>query len=204
LSQDGDGLIASLTELKGAVSTMRYKAGGELSEVAFANGRTAKYTYAASGLRSRLSYNDGWAVEYSYDPAGNLATTKILDPGGVQIGGQVLTLDESYRLIKQVTFAGKVTEFEYDKNGNLTLIKEGKSSTRFEYDALNRLTAIITPAGERIPHSYQPGERSIVEEYEHSKPLVGDRWDTGLNLWASVRDTGCAIALREFRPRSLR
>ena len=182
LSQDGDGLIASLTEPKDAVSTMRYNAGGELSEVTFASGRTAKYTYGSSGLRSKLSYNDGWAVEYSYDPAGNLASTKILDPKGVQIGGQVLTLDESYRLIKQVTFAGKVTEFEYDKNGNLTLIKQGKSSTRFEYDALNRLTAIITPEGERLPHPYQPGERSIVEEYEHSKPLVGDRWDTGLTF----------------------
>ena len=182
LAQDGDGLIASLNEAKDRVSKMRYKAGGELSQITFANGRTAKYTYAPSGLRSTLIYNDGWAVEYSYDPAGNLASTKILDPQGVQIGGQVLTLDESYRLIKQVTFAGKVTEFEYDKNGNLTLIKEGKSSTKFEYDALNRLTAIITPGGEPLPHSYQPGERSIVEEYEHSKPLVGDRWDTGLTF----------------------
>jgi YD repeat-containing protein len=182
LSQDRDGLIASLTELKGAVSTMRYKAGGELSEVIFASGRTAKYTYGASGLRSKLSYNDGWAVEYSYDPAGNLASTKILDPKGVQIGGQVLTLDESYRLIQQATFAGKITNFEYDKNGNLTMIKEGKSITKFEYDALNRLTEIITPQGERLPHPYQPGERSIVEEYEHSKPLVGDRWDTGLTF----------------------
>ena len=203
LSQDGDGLIASLTEPDNVVSTMRYKAGGELSEVTFADARSAKYTYEHSGLRAKLTYKDGWIVEYSYDPAGNLASTKILDPKGVQIGGQILTLDDSYRLIKQVTFAGKVTEFEYDKNGNLTMIKEGKSTTRFEYDALNRLTAVVTPDGQRLAHPYQPGERSMMDEYG-AQPAAGRRpmghWP---NFWLANRNIGHATTLRELGSRAL-
>src|SRR5438270_12974469 len=182
LAPGQDGLIASLTESGSAANTMQFGTGGRLSEISFAGGRSARYTYAPSGLRSRLQYKDGWAVEYNYDPAGNLASTKVLDPNGKEIAGQVLTLDESYRLIKQVTFDGKITDFDYDRNGNLTSIREGKSLTRFEYDALNRLTAVITPDGQRLTHDYQAGERSIIEEYEHSQPTVVDRWDSGLTF----------------------
>ena len=94
----------------------------------------------------------------------------------------MLTLDESYQLTQQTTFDGKIVKFAYDKNGNLTEIREGKSLTRFEYDSLNRLVAVITPDGQRLTHDYKPGERSLVEEYEHDKASVLDRRDTNLTF----------------------
>src|SRR5207302_9675899 len=59
------------------------------------------------------------------------------------------------------------------------------SVTRFEYDELNRLVAVLTPAQERLTYTYASGERSIVEQYEHSSISVADLIDTGFTF-ASV------------------
>jgi len=185
-SSDADGLIAGMSEGKNVNTTMKYKAGGELDSITFADGKSAKYEFQPSGLRANLTYKDKRRVEYIYDPAGNLTSTKIFDTKAKQTAGQVLTLDESYQLIQQTTFDGKIVKFAYDKNGNLTEIRDGKSLTRFEYDSLNRLVAVVTPDGQRLTYDYKPGERSLVEEYEHAKALILDRRDTGLTFGAPV------------------
>ena len=59
----------------------------------------------------------------SYDPAGNLTSTKILNPKGKQVQGQQLVMDGSYRLVKWLPFRQRETDFSYDPNGNLTQIK---------------------------------------------------------------------------------
>jgi YD repeat-containing protein len=201
-SSDADGLIAGVKEGDNARTTMKYKAGGELDSVAFSDGRSAKYEFQPSGLRANLTYKDKRRAEYTYDPAGNLTATKIFDATGKQTAGQVLTMDESYQLIQHATFAGNTTKFAYDKNGNLTEIRQDKSLTGFEYDSLNRLVAVVTPDGQRLTHDYKPGERSLVEEYEHAKTLILDRRDTGLtfgspaDIFASRPLTGLLGALR--------
>ncbi len=183
-SSDADGLIAGMSEGKNATTTMKYKAGGQLDSVTFADGKSAKYQFRPSGLRANLTYQDKRRVEYTYDPAGNLTSTKIFDAKGKQTAGQVLTLDESYQLVQQTTFAGKIVKFAYDKNGNLTEIREGESLARFEYDSLNRLIAVIAPGGQRLTHDYKPGGQSMIEAYQHAKTLVLDRRDTGLTFGA--------------------
>jgi YD repeat-containing protein len=186
-SSDTDGLIAGMSEGKNASTTMKYKAGGELDSITFSDGKSAKYEFQPSGLRANLTYKDKRRVEYTYDPAGNLTSTKIFDTKAKQTAGQVLTLNESYQLTQQTTFDGRIVKFAYDKNGNLTEIRQEKSLTRFEYDSLNRLIAVITPDGQRLTHDYKPGERSLVEEYEHAKAFVLDRRDTNLTF-GSLRD----------------
>lgn len=181
-ASDDDGMIAGLLEGKNASTSMKHKAGGELDSIVFSDGKSARYEFQPSGLRASLTYKDKRRVEYTYDPAGNLTSTKVFDFKGKQAAGQVLTLDESYQLTQQTTFAGKIVKFAYDKNGNLTEIREGKSLTRFEYDSLNRLVAVVTPDGQRLTYDYKPGERSLVEEYEHAKALILDRRDTNLTF----------------------
>jgi YD repeat-containing protein len=183
-SSDDDGLIAGVLEGKNASTTLKHKVGGELDSVVFSDGRSAKYEFQPSGLRASLTYKDKRRADYTYDPAGNLTSTKLFDAKAKQTDGQVLTLDESYQLVQQTTFDGKIVKFGYDRNGNLTEIREGKSLTRFEYDSLNRLIAVITPDGKRLTHDYKPGERSLVEEYEHAKALILDRRDTNLTFGA--------------------
>src|SRR5207302_388124 len=76
-----------------------YRAGGELSEIGFADGNRAKYEYQPSGLRAKLVYHDGRRIEYTYDPAGNLLSSQIFDAKGKQVQGQKLTLNDSYQVI---------------------------------------------------------------------------------------------------------
>jgi YD repeat-containing protein len=177
-ASDPDGLIASLKDAKDA-SSFEYKAGAELAGVAFADGSKARYEYQPSGLRAKLMYNDGRQTRYTYDPAGNLLSTEIFDAKSKQVQGQKLTLNESYQVIKRILFDGTEEGFEYDANGNLTKHTKDGAVTRFEYDELNRLVAVLTPAGERLKYTYDSGERSIVEQYEHSSILVADLIDSG-------------------------
>jgi YD repeat-containing protein len=178
---DPDGLLALAKD--GTDSTgLSYKAGGELSEVGFADGTRAKYEYQPSGLRSNLTYNDGRQVRYTYDPAGNLLSTEIFDAKGKQVQGQKLMLNESYQVMKRLLFDGTEETFEYDANGNLTKHTKNGSVTRFEYDELNRLVAVLPPGGERLTYTYDSGERSIVEQYEHSSVSVADLIDSGFTF----------------------
>jgi YD repeat-containing protein len=177
-----DGLIASMKEGAGVTSTFAYNGGGELSQADFADGRSARHEYQSSGLRARLVYKDGRRVEYGYDPAGNLTSTKVFDAKGNQSNGQKLALNDAYQVIGRSLFDGTEETFQYDPSGNLTVHTVGRAVTRFEYDELNRLVAVVTPTGERLTYGYEPGERSIVEEYEHSSLQVADLRDTGFTF----------------------
>ena len=180
-THDPDGLIAQIKDAKDNTS-LGYKTGGELSNVSFADGSKAKYEYQPSGLRASLVYNDGRQIKYSYDPAGNLLSTEIFDAKGKHVQGQRLTLNDSYQVIKRLLFDGTEESFEYDANGNLTKHNKNGAVTKFEYDELNRLVAVLTPGGERLAYTYTSGERSIVEQYEHSSILAADLIDSGFTF----------------------
>jgi YD repeat-containing protein len=188
-SPDPDGLFASMTAGQNAQTALLYKAGSQLREVTFPGGSKGAFAYQPSGLRTKLMLNDGSRAEYNYDPAGNLTASKVFDKKGKQINGQKLEMDESYQLTRWTLFDGTVTDFKYDRNGNLTEIKKGKSITRFEYDAVNRLNAVITPAGQRLTYSYKPGERSLIEQHQHAAVLVEDLRDTGLTFASQLQVT---------------
>lgn len=181
-SPDSDGLIASLSDGKDRNTKMSYRAGGELARITFSNGENATYEFQPSGLRTKFGYQDGRRVQYNYDPAGNLAGTKVFDATDNQIAGQTLTMDDSYQLVHWVLFDGAEHTFQYDPNGNLTEWKQGKSITRFEYDSLNRIVAVITPDGERLTYSYKPGEHSLIEQYDHASIAIADVRDTGFTF----------------------
>jgi YD repeat-containing protein len=188
-SPDPDGLFASMTDGQNARTALQYKAGSQLREVNFPGGTKGTFAYQPSGLRSKLVLSNGGSAEYNYDPAGNLTASKVFDKKGKQINGQNLDMDESYQLTRWTLFDGTVTDFKYDRNGNLTEIKKGKSITRFEYDAVNRLNAVITPAGQRLTYTYKPGERSLIEQHQHAAVLVDDLRDTGLTFASQLQVT---------------
>ncbi|MCI0403696.1 MAG: hypothetical protein L0212_09250, partial [Acidobacteria bacterium] len=57
---------------------------------------------------------------------------------------------------------------------------DGSTLTRFEYDSLNRLTAIVPPEGERLEYQYAPGEPSLIAQSDAETGwLPGERRDTG-------------------------
>jgi YD repeat-containing protein len=191
-SSDADGLIASMTDGANTGTTFQYQAGAQLASALLPGWGLATYEYQPSGLRSKMSYKNGSRVEYDYDPAGNLTRTKVFDANGKQINGQTLEMNCSYQLVRWVLFDKTETTFRYDPNGNLTEIKKGSATTKFEFDALDRLTAVITPTHQRLTYRYKPGERSLIEQYQHAAIGIADLRDTGLTF----ADTFTAVTLR--------
>lgn len=187
-SPNSDGLTASMTE-NGQVTSLQYKPGGELSAATFPKAPPITYEYQPSGLRAKILFGNKRRAEYSYDAAGNLTASKIFDAHGKQINGQELEMNDSYQLIKWTLFDGTITSFQYDPNGNLTEIRKADSRMRFEYDSLNRLTAVITPDGQRFVYNYKPGERSVVDQHQHSSVLVEDLRDTGFTFSGAFQVT---------------
>ncbi|MGH9893534.1 MAG: RHS repeat domain-containing protein, partial [bacterium] len=135
--------------------------------------------YDGVGFRRALEYENGGSAEYTFDPAGNLVASSVTNTDGNR-HGQTLELDDSYQLIRRVFEDGTESSYKYDKNGNLLEAADGSITTRFEYDALNRLTAIVSHEGERLEYEYAPGEPSLIAQSDAETGwLPGERRDTG-------------------------
>ena len=179
LKSDPDGLVASIDNGESS-ATFSYGSGGRLTDGALSKGIAVHTTYNALGLRKRLDFSDGRKLEYSFDAAANLVNTKFTTLDG-QTTGQTMILDNSYQLIKQILGNGRINTFKYDANGNLLYADLATGAVSFEYDSLNRLTAVITPQGIRLQYSYQPGEPSLVTR-AHGGEYGGE--------WSGRIDTG--------------
>jgi YD repeat-containing protein len=194
LSYSADGLVAEAEDEPDYSTTFSYNGSGRALQASFSNGTVVLMDYDGLGLRRRQDYGSGGKVDYWYDPAGNLTEIKVLNADGSQ-HGQKLVLDGSYQIVKQTLSSGVEYTLRYDKNGNLTEVTSASSTTRFEYDSLNRLTAVVTPQGQRLTYSYAPGERSLVANYDHGASLsTADRRDTGLTF-ASYWDVSAMRSL---------
>ncbi len=182
LGYTGDGLVAEAEDEPEYSTTFSYNGSGRPLQANFGNGTVVSMEYDNLGLRRKQDYGGGGKVDYWYDPAGNLTEIKVTNADGSQ-HGQKLVLDGSYQIVKQTLSNGVEYTLSYDKNGNLTEVRSATSVTRFEYDALNRLTAVVTPEGLRLTYSYAPGERSLVARYDHGASLsAADRRDSGLTF----------------------
>lgn len=182
---NADGLIMQMIEDGGSRTSFSYDPHGRLAEASFADGLTSSMQYDPLGLRRELKYSDGRRVEYAYDPAGNLVRIDLHKLDGTR-GGQVLELDESYQVRRQIMADGREVRLDYDKHGNLLESREGERVLRFEYDSLDRLTAVVAPSGQRLEYHYAPGESSLVAQHGgYAEAVVSPRRDSGLTFSAS-------------------
>ncbi len=186
LSYTSDGLVSEAEDEPEYPTTFLYNSAGRPIQANFSNGTTVRMEFDAVGLRRKQAYDSGGHVYYWYDPAGNLIEIKVVNADGSQ-HGQTLSLDGSYQIVKQSLSNGVEYALAYDKNGNLTEVSSPTLVTRYEYDALNRVVAVVTPQGQRLTYNYAPGERSLVALYDHGASLSSaDRRNTGVtfaNYW---------------------
>ncbi len=139
----------------------------------------SSYTYTLDGMGNRLKVeeNDGRIVEYSYDDlyrltqekttdsvVGNKAIQYQFDAVGNRLqkidsveGTTTYTYDDNDRLLQE-TLGGKVTNYEYDNEGNLTAkVENGTTQAEYEWNAKGELTAVeVTENGKtgRIEFEY--------------------------------------------------
>ncbi|MBI1746624.1 MAG: hypothetical protein HYR55_08555 [Acidobacteria bacterium] len=139
LAYDAVGNAVSLTNSVAEISRFTYDTFHRLLTITDPLGNVTTYTYDSHGNRtSRLDPN-GKIVFFKYDA----------------LDRQIRTIQKVGEILDRITANDAVTEITFDAIGNRTSLKDANGNlTRFEYDALQRLTREIRPNGLSLTHSY--------------------------------------------------
>jgi RHS repeat-associated protein len=124
----------AFTNPAGETTTMSYDARGNLTRFTDATGHATRLEVDGRGRPTRVTDPAGLETRVTHDAFGNALREERADPSGA-----VLRRDD----------------FTYDANGNLLtstvwMVKKGvlqPLTTRYAYDALNRVTKVTDPAG---------------------------------------------------------
>ncbi len=153
--------LLSETNPEGAVRSYVYDASGRPVKTTDFDGGVMLTAYNVVGKPEKITDKEGSETKISYDPAGNIS--EEVSPSGTVSAYQY---DRNNRLIQakqtapqQEEPAERVTEYTYDPAGNLLRAqagdgKEVMTAVSYEYDALNRVTAVISPVGGRTVYTY--------------------------------------------------
>ena len=153
--------LLSETNPEGAVRSYVYDASGRPVKTTDFDGGVMLTAYNVVGKPEKITDKEGNETKISYDPAGNIS--EEVSPSGTV---SVYQYDRNNRLIQakqtapqQEEPAERVTEYTYDPAGNLLRAqagdgKEVMTAVSYEYDALNRVTAVTSPVGGRTVYTY--------------------------------------------------
>jgi RHS repeat-associated protein len=173
---DGAGNVVGINHPNGLVTVKTYDRMNRLSSIKTTNpdGNTVfheVYTRDANGRRTKVVQADGSTVEYAYDAKSRLTVEIYKDAGGNvrrQLGytydavGNRLAVTDSltnstvnytYNGNDQMTSDGAHT-FAYDANGNTISKTISTSTTRYAYDARERLTQVTQPDNSTLTYGY--------------------------------------------------
>jgi RHS repeat-associated protein len=146
LRYDGLGNILTATDPSGATTTRTYDERGLPASETDALGRTTGWEHDVLGRLLQVVDPEGAITSYGYDAIGSLV--QRVDPLGRTT---TYEHDAAGRLTEVRSAAGQRWTFEYDDNGNVIRTvdpvghateREEARTTVYEYDALNRVTAI--------------------------------------------------------------
>ncbi|GGV83755.1 putative T7SS-secreted protein [Streptomyces massasporeus] len=142
--------------------TYTYRADGHLSVVSDRLSGTRTFGLDPVG-RVTAVIADGWSERYAYDASGN----QISASWPASHPGQEATGARTYHGTS-LTRAGDV-RYEHDAHGRVTLRQRTRLSRkpdtwRYEWDAEDRLTSVITPDGTRWRYRYDPLGRRTAKQ----------------------------------------
>ncbi|MGW5786308.1 RHS repeat-associated core domain-containing protein [Streptomyces sp. NPDC003757] len=131
-----------------------YRSDGYLTAVQDARGGSRGFDLDLHG-RVTAVHETGWSERYAYDSVGNQTEAEwpVRNPGQEAVGPRTYT---GTRLAR----AGGV-HYEYDALGRVIVRRKTRISRkpdvwRYEWDAEDRLTAVVTPDGTRWRYTYDP------------------------------------------------
>lgn len=145
-------------------------------------GSTMSFEYDAVGNRTKRTDYNGTVTNYTYDnlnrlTQGSLGTYTYDDLSrmltAVNSHGTVsFTYDNRGRVDTTTDVYGKVIDYDYDENGNRTLMKlDGSDYTNYAYDEVNRLTSQTGDDGKTVGYFYDNADRLIQRMLPHHTTL---------------------------------
>lgn len=181
------GLPQKVTDANGLVTDLEYSARGWLTKKTVRSSKgnaVTKYKYYDNGLLERITLSNGSSLTYKYNGArqlvgviNNTGERQILSPniltgewenltyaeaGGSETYHRFRKFDEQGRVRLETTNLGHRVDYEYDPDGNATLVTEdikyGKESqVRLilrKFDAQNRLRAQTSDDQPAVNYTY--------------------------------------------------
>ncbi len=184
---DKDDRLVRQEDALGHITQYRYDAAHNRTQVEDANGQITHYHYDANNRVSGIEDGEGNLVRYTYDGNGN--RVQVIDALGHTTTSYYNANNE---VVLSVDAEGYATAYEYDANGNLAsqtlhmtalgevdwenrpVVSAGEAdqTIRFEYDALNRVSARLDGEGYRTEYLYDAVGNQL--ETRQHRDLAGE------------------------------
>jgi RHS repeat-associated protein len=177
---DADNERTKIEEPNGTITETTYDNAAQITGQTDGNKHTTKYTRNALEEVTEIVGPLGNKTTKEYDLAGNL--TSAIDP-------EKRTTSYTYNQNNQLTEIkysdGKTpaVKYEYDKDGNQTVMTDGTGTTTYTYDQLDRLTEAKDGHGNTTKYEYDlddeptkityPNGKSITRAYNSDGQLEG-------------------------------
>lgn len=144
------GRLVTVTDASGE-TRLTYDGAGNRTGILYPNGVRTAYTYDSRHRLTGIEHRDGSnallaSFAYNLDPTG--ARTRLTESGGRTVD---YTYDALYRLTAETDSVHGLTTYSYDEVGNRTQMAQGGVTTRYLYDAADRLLSRSTGV---ITHTY--------------------------------------------------
>ncbi|WP_244105238.1 RHS repeat-associated core domain-containing protein [Burkholderia ambifaria] len=150
---DAMGRVTGIGTADGARQMFRYDAAGRLVEVVDANQRSTRYELNPRGLLLSRTDAADRVVRFGYDDAFRLASLTNENRESYRF-----QYDRRDLLVAQIGLDGHKRTYEYDACGQGTIVRDGQIETRYERDAIGRLTA-KQATHERCEYLYDKASR---------------------------------------------
>lgn len=162
---------SSLTDAAGATTTFERDASGALTAFRTPEGRRTQLSYTADGLLESVVDARGAAP----DQADAFRSSLVWDTAG--------------NLLEQLDPLGNAVRRAYDAVGNLLSVTDGSGTTRYTYDAADRLTEVHSSDGSTTGYAYD-GVGSLLTRTDARGGITRYAYDQANQLVEQTSPTG--------------
>jgi YD repeat-containing protein len=128
-------------------TTYDYDFVGSLTKVTLPDGSFLSYSYDDAHRLTGMQDNLGNRIAYTLDAAGNRTQEEVFDPSNQLAQTRSRVYNNLNRLFRELGAQNQTTEYMYDEQGNTVSVKDPLNRvTTNQYDALNRLRQVTSPA----------------------------------------------------------
>jgi RHS repeat-associated protein len=186
---DASGNLEVLTNPSGHATTYVYDKANQRTEVKAANGDVVKIAYDSEGNVESKTDGNNRTTKYEYNSLNQLTkttdplkreTTRTFDAAGnlkelKDAEGRIATYtyDAGNRL-KEVKYSEEATKpvtYAYDKDSNVTEMKDATGTTKNTYDELGRLVESENGNKEVVKYKYNLGNQTTEIVYPNAKAV---------------------------------
>lgn len=131
----------------GETTSYDYDFAGQLTKVTLPDGSFLSYGYDDAHRLTQIQDSLGNRIAYTLDAMGNRTLEEVRDPANVLAQTRSRVYSNLNRLFRELGAQSQTTEYAYDDQGNVLTVKDPLNRvTTSQYDALNRLKQVTSPA----------------------------------------------------------